>query len=453
MAWPARLWVAGEVVTAALGNAYWRDPLTDLRGGGIAIASQAANDLLYCSSATQLARIAAAASSVLITSAGSVPSLSQTLPTAVQDNITRLGSIATDIVLGGDAYQFKKTYVAGSNVQAIYVLQANAGGSGTGAANSLIRVDNRGSNDSLHIENNGTPKFVVSNAGNVTSGIWNAGAVTSSGSVTLGTDASVLTKTYVAASNVQAIYVLQANAGGSGTYDTALIRLDNRGNNPFVSFDNNGTNKFSVSVDGNTAIAGTLGVSLDVNIAATKKLYLDGGSDTYCVESSSDVLDVYTGGVLAARWNAQQQHVSAVQFGCKVYNDGTQQLINTVAVMTFGAEEFDVGALHSTGANTERITIPTGAGGRWRFSCFVQAACSVGSTVAKVSLRRGGTGKHTMVKNIYNGETQTFAFSIVFNDVVATDYFDLYLESGANTVTFGGAAGANAGYFMAEALN
>lgn len=70
---------------------------TDIEAGGISIASQAANDLIYASSATQLARIAAAASSILITSASNVPSLSQTIPSAVQANITALGTIATGL--------------------------------------------------------------------------------------------------------------------------------------------------------------------------------------------------------------------------------------------------------------------------------------------------------------------------------------------------------------------
>lgn len=59
MAWTApRTWVAGELVTAAIGNTHWRDNFIELRAGGIAIALQAANDVIYASSATQLARSA-----------------------------------------------------------------------------------------------------------------------------------------------------------------------------------------------------------------------------------------------------------------------------------------------------------------------------------------------------------------------------------------------------------
>lgn len=55
------------------------------------------NEILYSSAANVISGISAAASSVLITSAGSVPSLSQTLPSIVQDNITRLGTIVSGV--------------------------------------------------------------------------------------------------------------------------------------------------------------------------------------------------------------------------------------------------------------------------------------------------------------------------------------------------------------------
>lgn len=64
MAWPAKTYIDGELMTAAIGNTYWRDPLNDLHAGGIAIASQAANDFIYPTSATQWGRLAAVAGRV-----------------------------------------------------------------------------------------------------------------------------------------------------------------------------------------------------------------------------------------------------------------------------------------------------------------------------------------------------------------------------------------------------
>lgn len=59
------------------------------------------NQLLYSSSANTIVGLATANSAVLITSAGGVPSLSQTLPSAVQTNITALGIQAQALNMGG----------------------------------------------------------------------------------------------------------------------------------------------------------------------------------------------------------------------------------------------------------------------------------------------------------------------------------------------------------------
>ena len=45
-----------------------------------------------------------------------------------------------------------------------------------------------------------------------------------------------------------------------------------------------------------TINAADVNIADDVSIAATKKLYLDGGTDTYITESDSDVVDIYVGG-------------------------------------------------------------------------------------------------------------------------------------------------------------
>src|SRR3954471_17961003 len=58
-------------------------------------ATTTINQLLYSSSANTIAGLATANSGVLITSSGGVPSISSTLPTAVQTNITQLGTITS----------------------------------------------------------------------------------------------------------------------------------------------------------------------------------------------------------------------------------------------------------------------------------------------------------------------------------------------------------------------
>lgn len=60
--------------------------------GGTGLTSTTINQLLYSSANNTIAGLATGNSGVLITSAGGVPSISSTLPTAVQSNITQLGA-------------------------------------------------------------------------------------------------------------------------------------------------------------------------------------------------------------------------------------------------------------------------------------------------------------------------------------------------------------------------
>ena len=60
-------------------------------------ATTTVNQLLYSSSANTLAGLATGNSGVLITSAGGVPSISSTLPSTVQGNITSVGTLASGV--------------------------------------------------------------------------------------------------------------------------------------------------------------------------------------------------------------------------------------------------------------------------------------------------------------------------------------------------------------------
>jgi hypothetical protein len=73
------------------------------------------NVLLYASSANVITGLATANDGALITSSGGVPSISSTLPSAVQNNITAVNSAANTLSIGG----FTKTFTgAAANVAA-----------------------------------------------------------------------------------------------------------------------------------------------------------------------------------------------------------------------------------------------------------------------------------------------------------------------------------------------
>lgn len=77
MAWTSpRTYVAGELITAAIGNQQWRDNSIAMYAGAISLASQAAGDILYASSASQLARVGIGAAGTVLVSNGSAPAWS-----------------------------------------------------------------------------------------------------------------------------------------------------------------------------------------------------------------------------------------------------------------------------------------------------------------------------------------------------------------------------------------
>jgi hypothetical protein len=75
-------------------NANATTPLRVVQGG-TGLASTTANQILYSSAANTIAGLATAGNGVLITSSGGAPSISSALPTAVQTNITELGTVTT----------------------------------------------------------------------------------------------------------------------------------------------------------------------------------------------------------------------------------------------------------------------------------------------------------------------------------------------------------------------
>lgn len=72
--------------------------------------------------------------------------------------------------------------------------------------------------------------------------------------------------------------------------------------------DNSATVTLSINVaTGAITSSGSITAALDMAVAATKRLYLDGvamSGDTYIVESSANVLDIYAGGTNVVKFNA-----------------------------------------------------------------------------------------------------------------------------------------------------
>jgi hypothetical protein len=139
------------------------------------------NQLLYSSSANTIAGLATANNGVLITSSGGVPSISSTLPSAVQGNITSLGTIASGIWNGST---LGVAYGGTGNSSATAYAVLCGGTTSTGAYQSIASVGTSGQ----LLTSNGAgalPSFQtytgtssITTVGTVTSGTWNGSLIT-----------------------------------------------------------------------------------------------------------------------------------------------------------------------------------------------------------------------------------------------------------------------------------
>lgn len=141
-------------------------------------ATTTINQLLWSSGANAIAGLATANNGVLVTSAGGVPSISATLPAAVQGNITALGTIATGVWNG----------------TAIAV--ANGGTGGTAASGTLL--DNiTGFATTGYLKRTGAGTYVLNNPIPLADGGSNASLTASNGGMvySTGTAMAILTGT------------------------------------------------------------------------------------------------------------------------------------------------------------------------------------------------------------------------------------------------------------------
>lgn len=220
---------------------------------------------------------------------------------------------------------FKGTLSAPANTNVIYIQQTNAGGTGADAT-GLIFMDNRGNAPSLTFQNNGTTKFMVRQSGSVYAPIGFEG-------LALNADQYALTKTYSAASNEQAIFITQSNAGGDAAANSSLVRIDNRGSNPTFYSSNGGSNPFVITAGGNIGIGNTGPTyKLDiVSAGATTARFGTASSDKVVVGGGSGKIDagtvdpVYTiGGTRYATYlpgMTGQNEETAGHVECSVSND------------------------------------------------------------------------------------------------------------------------------------
>ena len=126
MAWSSpKSWATGYKVLASDMNTFVSDNDAALRAGGIAIASQAANDVLYASSSTQLARLGGGTSGYFLQTngTGSAPAWAEV---SLAANVLQKTAAYTVLTSDGDDVVIKCHMTAGAAAFAITLYASSA---------------------------------------------------------------------------------------------------------------------------------------------------------------------------------------------------------------------------------------------------------------------------------------------------------------------------------------
>ena len=140
-------------------------------------------------------------------------------------------------------------------------------------------------------------------------------------------------------------------------------------------------------------------------------------------------------------YDASDATFTMTSVGCRVYNSALQIIANnTETALTFDSERYDTDAFHSTSSNTNRITIPTGLGGRYLVGAGIEFAAN--ATGARILLLKHSSG-NAMAENCMPVVSAAISCRMSCNSIyqmAAGDYAEVtvYQNSGGNlNVTVG----------------
>ncbi len=90
-----------------------------------------------------------------------------------------------------------------------------------------------------------------------------------------------------------------------------------------------------------------------------------------------------TGAIITAAWGDiirdDLEYLARNSPHCEAYRSSSQSIPhNTATNITFPSETYDVGGIHSTSVNTDRLTVPSGEDGKYDISAGAQFAAAGG---------------------------------------------------------------------------
>lgn len=318
--------------------------------GGTGLAAVAINTLLYASAADTLATIAAAASSILVTSGASVPSLATDIPTAVTIGgayVYRVGGTDVAVADGGTGAgtaagaRTNLGLVIGTDVQA-YDAELAALAGLVSAADSLPYFTGSGTAALTTLTSTG--RSILDDASTT--------AVRTTLGLVIGTDVQAYDAGLASLAALPTAAQKFAYSTAADNWAEAAITAAGRA---ILDDADAAAQRVTLDVPSNAeAILDTLGDAKGDIIAFT-------AADTparLAVGSNDQVLTADSTAATGLKWAAASG--SGFTQGCRIYNNANISIPDaTFTQLTFNSERFDTDTMHSTVSNTGRITFTT----------------------------------------------------------------------------------------------
>jgi hypothetical protein len=119
----------------------------------------------------------------------------------------------------------------------------------------------------------------------------------------------------------------------------------------------------------------------------------------------------------------------------RLYKSGNAAIANnTLTLVTFDTEDFDVGALHDGGVNPSRLTIPADGDGLWALTCQASwqgrnaTGGRTGCYIYKNGVTRVGIAEETPDLGAGDGNLGTSYSAFALQLAVAGDYFEMQVQ-------------------------
>jgi hypothetical protein len=313
-------------------------------GTGHIFDCQATGDILYASSATVLSKLVKQADNTILTLASCIPAWTAT-PTLT--TLTTTGGIelghASDTTIarsgsGAITVEGNQVYLAGGTDVAL------ADG-GTGAS----------------LSDPGADRIMF----------WDDGA-SAVAFLTAGSGLTICGTTITA-----------AGLSGLGCTDNVILRANGTG---------------GATAQGSTATINDCG---DLAIAATGKVYLDGGGNTYITETNADTVDYYVGGSQFLRMDRCSSVNYELHYGLAQFQDGTAGSPGITFVSDSNTGIYRVGSdcIGTSAVDLKNNTLSNigAAGNDWTANCFTHSGSGATQSMA---IETSDTGNAAVLRMI-----------------------------------------------------